>query len=84
MEEGKNTVTETKQDENTENKGSLEEMFQDLEEVISEMEGSDTTLEQSFDLDNRGMNIWQQCSKTIDEVEKKVLILDEEGETHEF
>ena len=84
MEEGKNTVTETKQDENTENKGSLEEMFQDLEEVISEMEGSDITLEQSFDLYKRGMNLLKQCSKTIDEVEKKVLILDEEGETHEF
>ena len=84
MEEGKNTVTETKQDENTENKGSLEEMFQDLEEVISEMEGSDITLEQSIDLYNRGMNLLKQCSKTIDEVEKKVLILDEEGETHEF
>ena len=84
MEEGKNTPTETKQDENRENKGSLEEMFQDLEEVISEMEGSDITLEQSFDLYNRGMNLLKQCSKTIDEVEKKVLILDEEGETHEF
>ena len=26
----------------------------------------------------------KQCSQAIDEVEKKVLVLDENGETHEF
>ncbi|HJC43041.1 MAG TPA: exodeoxyribonuclease VII small subunit [Candidatus Mediterraneibacter gallistercoris] len=59
-------------------------MFQDLEKVIKDMENSDVTLEQSFDLYNRGMNILKECSRTIDEVEKKVLVLDEDGATHEF
>ena len=70
--------------EETDKKGNLEEMFQDLEKVIKEMENSDVTLEQSFDLYNRGMNILKECSRTIDEVEKKVLVLDEDGATHEF
>lgn len=70
--------------EETDKKENLEEMFQDLEKVIKEMENSDVTLEQSFDLYNRGMNILKECSRTIDEVEKKVLVLDEDGATHEF
>ena len=70
--------------EETDKKENLEEMFQDLEKVIKDMENSDVTLEQSFDLYNRGMNILKKCSRTIDEVEKKVLVLDEDGETHEF
>ena len=48
------------------------------------MEESDVTLEHSFDLYNKGMTLLKKCSKTIDEVEKKVLVLDEDGETHEF
>lgn len=70
--------------EETDKKENLEEMFQDLEKVIKDMENSDVTLEQSFDLYNRGMNILKGCSRTIDEVEKKVLVLDEDGATHEF
>ena len=41
--------------EETDKKENLEEMFQDLEKVIKDMENSDVTLEQSFDLYNRGM-----------------------------
>ena len=68
----------------TEKKENLEEMFQSLEEVIKGMEESSVTLEQSFDMYNRVMKILKECSRTIDEVEKKVLVLDEDGETHEF
>lgn len=68
----------------TDKKENLEEMFQNLEEVIRKMEDSDVTLEQSFDLYNKGMKILKECNRTIDEVEKKVLVLDEDGETHEF
>ena len=68
----------------TEKRENLEEMLQSLEEVIKGMEESSVTLEQSFDMYNRGMKILKECSRTIDEVEKKVLVLDEDGETHEF
>ncbi len=69
---------------NTGEKTDLEEMFHDLEEVIEKMEHSDVTLEQSFELYERGMTLLKKCSRTIDDVEKKVLVLDEGGETHEF
>ena len=67
-----------------EEKQSLDQMFGQLEEVIGKMEGEEVSLEESFKLYSRGMNLLKQCSQAIDEVEKKVLVLDENGETHEF
>lgn len=67
-----------------EEKQGLDEMFGQLEDVIGKMEGEEVSLEESFELYSRGMNLLKQCSRAIDEVEKKVLVLDENGETHEF
>ena len=65
-------------------KESLEQMFGQLETVIEAMEKEEVSLEDSFELYNRGMTLLSRCSRAIDEVEKKVLVLDENGETHEF
>ena len=65
-------------------KENLEEMFKDLEELIGKMENEEITLEQTFDLYNNGMELLKKCNLSIDEVEKKVLVLDENGETGEF
>lgn len=65
-------------------KENLEEMFKDLEELIGKMENEEITLEQTFDLYNNGMELLKKCNSSIDEVEKKVLVLDENGETDEF
>ena len=71
-------------EENKEKKEKLEDMFGQLGTVIQDMEKEDVSLEDSFELYNRGMNLLKRCNKAIDEVEKKVLVLDEDGETHEF
>lgn len=65
-------------------KENLEEMFKDLEELIGKMENEEITLEQTFDLYNNGMELLKKCNLSIDEVEKKVLVLNENGETDEF
>ena len=65
-------------------KENLEEMFKDLEELIGKMENEEITLEQTFDLYNNGMELLKKCNLSIDEVEKKVPVLDENGETDEF
>ena len=65
-------------------KENLEQMFKDLEELIGKMENEEITLEQTFDLYNNGMELLKKCNLSIDEVEKKVLVLDENGETDEF
>lgn len=71
------------QTEHKEEEQSLEDVFGRLEEVISKME-EDVSLEESFNLYHSGMDMLKLCNDKIDKVEKQILILDEEGETHEF
>ena len=61
----------------------LEEVFERLEQVISEMEG-EISLEESFNLYHQGMDMLKICNEKIDKVEKQMLILDEGVESHEF
>ena len=62
---------------------SLDEAFGELEQVISRMEG-EVSLEESFRLYHKGMDMLKVCNEKIDKVEKKMLVMDEEGELHEF
>ncbi|WP_122642927.1 exodeoxyribonuclease VII small subunit [Luxibacter massiliensis] len=77
-------VNTNKQGQQEEERPSLEELFSGLDKVIARMEGEDITLEESFSLYQNGMDMLRQCSETIDAVEKKVQILDEDGEEHDF
>lgn len=63
---------------------TLEELFAGLEEVIGGMEQPEVSLEESFKLYHKGMNLLKSCNDRLDRIEKKMLVLDEEGETHEF
>lgn len=63
---------------------TLEELFAELDQVASELEKGDLSLEESFQLYRDGMEKLKQCNQKINEVEKKVLILEESGELHEF
>lgn len=63
---------------------TLEEVFKQLDGVMKEMEREDISLEESFQLYHEGMKMLKVCNDKIDTVEKKMLILDEEGVTHEF
>lgn len=77
MEEEKRTLPEEEQ-------VPLEELFQNLEEVIGKLEGEDVNLEESFRLYKQGMELLNRCNTVIDTVEKKVLILDDNGNTRQF
>ena len=63
---------------------TLEETFAGLEEVIRTMEKGDISLEESFKLYHRGMDMLKSCNDKIDKVEKKMLVLDNEGAAYEF
>lgn len=63
---------------------SLEETFEQIEEVITHLEAEEITLEESFQEYNRGMKLLQHCNATIDQVEKKVLQINEDGGLDEF
>lgn len=62
----------------------LEEAFASLEETVSALEKEDISLEESFRIYQSGMELLSKCNQAIDRVEKKVLMLNEEGEIHEF
>lgn len=68
----------------TEKKENLEEMFDRLDQVIGTLEGEDVSLEEAFGLYDQGMKLIRRCNQTINEVEKKILVLGENGEKHEF
>ena len=63
---------------------SLEETFAQIEEVIARLETEEITLEESFAQYHRGMKLLAHCNETIDQVEKKVLKISEDGGLDEF
>ena len=63
---------------------TLEEVFQELDVVVKQLENASISLEDSFRLYHQGMELLKVCNDKIDLVEKKMLILDENGEQHEL
>lgn len=68
----------------SEKKFSLEDAFELLNEKIDALENPDVSLEDSFNLYKEGMDLISKCNASIDEIEKKVMVLEEEGGMHEF
>ena len=63
---------------------SLETVFEQLDEIVEQLEAEDVSLEDSFRLYHKGMDLLKVCNEKIDTIEKKMMILDENGEEHEF
>ena len=62
----------------------LEERFSAIEEILDGMEKPDVTLEQSFALYQKGMEELKQANAMLDEIEKAMLVMTENGELEEF
>lgn len=67
-----------------EEKTGIREIFGQLDEVVKGMEKEDVSLEASFDLYHKGMDLLKLCNEKIDRIEKKMIMLDDEGEEHGF
>lgn len=63
---------------------SLEDAFVKLDLLISELEKPEQSLEASFKAFEEGMQLVKYCNDSIDRVEKKVLVLGQDGELDEF
>lgn len=63
---------------------TLEEALGQLEEVTKALEDEKISLEDSFAIYQRGMQLLQYCNESVDKVEKKVLVLNREGKLDEF
>ncbi|MBO6137754.1 MAG: exodeoxyribonuclease VII small subunit [Lachnospiraceae bacterium] len=76
-----------KQDRNKEDnyeKLSVEESFELLDGIVERLEDDDITLEESFKAFEEGMKVLKAANAKIDEVEKKVKVINEDGGLDDF
>jgi len=62
----------------------LEEAFQTLDEMLEQLEAPEISLEESFRVYQEGMTLLARCNESIDQVEKKVLKLAQNGTLEEM
>lgn len=70
--------------ENRNQEMTMEEALKELDGIVERLESRDISLEDSFALYQKGMELLRQCGSKIDTVEKKMLKLNEDGELSEF
>ena len=70
--------------EKTTQEPTIEESLKELDGIGEKLESRDISLEESFAMYQKGMELLKQCSKKIDTVEKKMLKVNEDGELSEF
>ena len=63
---------------------TIDEAFAKIEEKIEAMKGENVSLEEAFDCFQEGMQLVQYANHSIDQVEKKVKLIMENGEEEDF
>lgn len=63
---------------------SIEKNFEEIENIIEQLEAPDISLEQAFGVYSKGMKKLQECHGQIDRVEKQILKLNEQGDLEEL
>ena len=63
---------------------TLEERFEHIEEIIDKMEAGDVSLDMSFDLYKNGFEEIKAANAMLDDMEKAMLIMNEDGSLEEF
>ncbi|RKD33279.1 exodeoxyribonuclease VII small subunit [Lacrimispora algidixylanolytica] len=63
---------------------TIEETFAEMEELIKKLESGESSLEESFQYYETGMKLVKSCNDKIDKVEKKIIVLEDDGEKSEL
>lgn len=63
---------------------NLEENFAQIEKMIEKLEQSDVALDEAFGIYEAGMKKLKDCNNSIEQIEKKMLVMNEQGELEEF
>ena len=61
------------------NENTIEQSFEKLEEIITKMESSDVSLDESFALYKSGMEELQHANAKIEQTKKAVLAISKDG-----
>ena len=60
---------------------TYEQAVSELEEIISKLESGEASLDDSIALYSRGMELSKFCKDKLDDIEKKISILTQDGST---
>ncbi len=63
---------------------SIEETFAKLDAILEKMGSGELNLEESFKSYEEGMALLKSCNAQLDLVEKKIQVIQENGETHDL
>lgn len=58
---------------------SLEQSFEQLDHIIEALESGELSLEDSFKQYKDGMQLVKNCVEQLDQVEKKIIVLNEDS-----
>lgn len=62
-------------------KQSFEDAIEELENVVEQLEKGELTLEESIDFFQKGIELSKYCGKKLDEIEKKISVLIDNGQS---
>lgn len=62
---------------------TLEETFENVDDIMEKLSQDDLPLEESFNLYKEGMELLKHCSGVIDKVEKQIITLSEQSDAEE-
>lgn len=63
---------------------TLEETMDQLNGILDRMEREELSLEESFAWYQKGLELIRSANSQIDTIEKQCILVDEEGDMHEF
>lgn len=58
-------------------KFSIEEAFQELDQILQEMESPELSLSDSMNLYKKGVRLLDKCNQTLYKTEKEIIVLQE-------
>ena len=63
---------------------SLEERFENIEQIIDQIEAQDVSLDRSFELYKNGLEEIKAANAMLETIEKAMMIMNEDGDLEEF
>ena len=61
-------------------KNNIEENFKELDEILEKMQDEDVSLDESFEMYKKGIEIVKDSSEQIEKIEKQIEVLEENTE----
>ena len=75
---------QVKEENGSEESFSLEKALEQLDGMIEKLSDREVPLEETFETYKAGMELLKKCEAQVDLIEKKVMVLNEEGDMDEL